>query len=228
MKSVCQLSTDNLRSIINDRRVVLLGAGGHAKVLLDTLTHAGVQVEGVVDPLLAKNDAYWRSLPVIGNDDDLLKMNPSEIVLVNGVGNLPGKSLRQKLFRTYKAAGFNFLSVVHSSSLIGTGVNLGEGVQLMAGTIVQADCSIGDNSIVNTGASIDHDCCIGDHVHVAPGATLSGNVSIGKSSHIGTGATIIQDINIGRDSVVGAGSVVLKNVPDGVTVYGVPAKVVKR
>lgn len=197
-----------------NRDVILLGAGGHAKVLLDALLLAGIGVKGIVDPVLAGTSALWRGIPVIGNDDDLLRLNPDQLILVNGTGSLPANSLRQRLYSRFTKAGFQFMNVVHPSTLIGCGVELGEGVQIMAGAIVQADTTIGNNSIINTGALLDHDCAIGSNVHVAPGVVVSGGVAIGEGTHIGTGSSIVQGISIGKGAIVGAGTVVVKDVPD--------------
>ena len=209
-------------SQIGDRqKVVLLGAGGHAKVVLDALRAQGIRVDGVVDPELAKTESVWRALPVLGSDADLLKLDPTDFLVANGVGSLPGNYLRQKLFKKFKSAGFNFLSVVHPSTFIGSGVVLGEGVQIMAGSIIQPDCQVGNNSIVNTGATLDHDCMIGEDVHIAPGVTVSGNVLIEDGVHIGTGASIIQGVTIGRETVIGAGTVVVKSVPEYSKLIGI-------
>lgn len=196
------------------RDVILLGAGGHAKVLLDALKLTGVQVKGVVDPALAGTSKLWRGIPVIGNDDDLLKLKPDHVVLINGTGSLPYSSLRQRLFHRFTESGFQFMSVIHPSALIGAGVALGEGAQIMAGVIIQADTTIGNNSIINTGALVDHDCVIGRDVHLAPGVVVSGGVCIGDGAHIGTGSSIIQGVSIGAGAIVGAGTVVVKDVPE--------------
>ena len=209
-------------SQIGDRqKVVLLGAGGHAKVVLDALRAQGIRVDGVVDPELAKTETVWRALPVLGSDSDFLELDPKDFVLVNGVGSLPGNNLRQKLFEKFKSAGFDFLSVVHTSTFIGSGVMLGEGVQIMAGSIIQPDCQVGKNSIVNTGAIVDHDCMIGENVHIAPGVTISGNAVIEDGVHIGTGASVIQGVIIGRGTVIGAGTVVVKSVPEYSKLIGI-------
>lgn len=173
---------------------------------------AGVKVNAVADPVFSITDKFWRGVPIISSDDDLLELGPQRNQLVNGIGSLPCKKLRQELFAQYKRAGFEFLSVVHPSVVMGAGVTLGEGVQIMAGAIVQADTTIGDNSIINTGALVDHDCVIGNHVHIAPGAVISGGVNIGEGVHIGTGASIIQGLTIGAGAVIGAGTVVVKDV----------------
>ncbi|HEX3032888.1 MAG TPA: NeuD/PglB/VioB family sugar acetyltransferase, partial [Bacillota bacterium] len=132
--------------------------------------------------------------------------------------------LRSKLFDKFKADGYSFASVIHPSAIIGYDVELGEGVQILAGAIIQPGSRVGANTIINTKASLDHDCIIGAQVHVAPGVTMSGNVRIADGVHIGTGAVLIQGISVGRNSLVGAGAVVIRDVTAESTVVGVPAK----
>ena len=208
--------------------VLVLGAGGHAKVLIEALLASSVEIFGVVDPNPALAGKVVQGVPVLGDDREVLMYPCDAVHLVNGLGSVGLPTRRQSLFEQFKVGGYVFATVVHPSAVVAADAQLGEGSQIMAGVVIQPGCRVGANAILNTRASIDHDCCIGEHVHIAPGSILSGNVSVGRSSHIGTGATIIQGINVGRHSVVGAGSVVLKNVPDGATVYGVPAKVVYR
>lgn len=202
--------------------IILLGAGGHAKVILDALRASGARVAGIVDPDLAKSTVDWRELVVLGDDDYLLTLDPDNVLLVNGLGSIPGSDLRKRLFEKFKSSGFNFYCVSHPSSILGSNVYLGEGAQLMAGTIVQADSRIGSNTIVNTGARIDHDCDIGADCHIAPGAVISGGVTVGDGVHIGTGASVIQGLTVGLGAVIGAGTVVVRNVPENARVLGRP------
>ena len=213
---------------VGDRRkVVILGTGGHAKVVLDALRAQGVRVEGVVDPELVKTETVWRAVPVLGSDADLLELDPKDFLVVNGVGSLPGNDLRQKLFKKFKSAGFDFLAVVHPSTFIGSGVTLGEGAQIMAGSIIQPDCQVGENAIVNTGAKLDHDCRIGADVHIAPGVTISGHVVIEDGVHIGTGASVVQGVTIGRGAVIGAGTVVIESIPEYSKLMGIKPRLTK-
>lgn len=209
---VTPLSVDSQNG--DQRKVVILGAGGHAKVLLDALRAQGINVDGIVDPELAETEKVWRELPVLGDDEKLLELNPTGFEVVNGVGSLPGSNLRKKLFQQFKSVGFNFRSVIHPSAIIGSGVKLGEGAQVMAGSVIQPDCQVGENTIVNTGAKLDHDCSVGANVHIAPGVTISGNVVIEDGVHIGTGASVVHGVTIGRETVIGAGTVVVKSVPE--------------
>ena len=207
--------------------VIILGAGGHAKVLIDALRLQSVGLLGMTDADIGKKGHALLGVPVIGDDAEVMKHPADSIRLVNGVGTVRVNPLRRQLFEQFVGKGYRFASVVHPSAIIADDVVLSEGAQVMAGAVIQAGCHVGMNTLVNTGAIVDHDCHIGNHVHLSPGVTLSGSVSVGENSHIGTGATVIQGIKIGRNSLVAAGAVVIRDVPDGVTVAGVPAKGIK-
>lgn len=207
------------------RPLIVIGAGGHAKVLIEALLHAGLPLAGIVDADPARHGTTLLDQPIRGGDDLILAHTPADVLLVNGLGSIADPSLRVRIFETFKGHGFNFESVIHPSAIVASDTLIGEGVQIMAGTVIQPGCRLGDNSIVNTGTTIDHDCLIGKHVHLAPGVTLSGGVTVGEEAHIGTGATVIQGITIGPKTIVGAGAVVIRDVPENSTVSGVPAKV---
>ena len=191
------------------RSVILLGAGGHARVLLDTLRLKGVEVLGYLAPASSAVDPGVKYLSV------------AEVELVNGVGDL---TLRQRLYDEFKSRGYRFVQVIHPSAVVSDGASLAEGVQVMAGAVVQTGAALSENVIINTRASVDHDCHIGSHTHVAVGAVLAGDVSIGERVLIGAGSTVIQGIAIGDQSIVAAGAVVIRDVPAGKTVMGVPAR----
>lgn len=211
-----------------NKPVVILGGGGHAKVLIETLLAASAVIAGIVDPDPKLKETSILGVPVLGGDEIVSEFPPEEVLLVNGIGSVGAPVRRRELFENFTGAGYRFATVIHPSAIIASDAELGEGAQLMAGVVIQPGCRIGRNAIINTRASIDHDCTIGDHVHVAPGVTLSGGVTIGNSCHIGTAATVIQGITISAGSVVGAGTVVVKDVAAGTTVVGVPAKAVNR
>ena len=202
--------------------IIVLGGGGHARVVVDALLASEVQVLGFVDADPEKKDV--EGLRRLGEVEYIAETYKSDkILLANGFGSIGTPGARLKYFDMYKELGFHFISVVHPKAIVSPSANLEEGVQIMAGAIVQPGVSVGKNSIINTGVSIDHDCTIGAHVHVAPRATLSGAVRVGDYAHIGTGAVVIQGIEIGAESMVGAGSVVIKEVEKGTTVLGNPA-----
>ena len=208
--------------------VLIVGGGGHAKVLIEALRLRSVSILGIIDADPAYAGQKILGVPVIGGDEKATEYPLNDVQLVNGVGSIDIPEKRRGLFEKFKSKGFSFATVIHPSAVVASDVELGEGAQIMAGAVIQPGSSIGRNVIINTNASIDHDCQIGDHVHVAPGATLSGGVSVGTKTHIGTGATVIQGIRIGSGSIVGAGALVLKHVSDSVTITGVPARVVKK
>jgi sugar O-acyltransferase (sialic acid O-acetyltransferase NeuD family) len=201
--------------------LIVVGGGGHAKVLVSTLLLLRCKVLGFVD--VSPSISSLLSIGSLGDDGAIFAHPPEKVRLVNGVGSTNSTIRRQKIYERFVEKGYVFATVVHPSAVVSPEVELGTGVQIMAGALVQPGTRLGDNAIVNTGACIDHDCLIEAHAHIAPGVTLSGAVHIGKGSHIGTGVTIIQGIKVGAASIVGAGAVVIRDVPDGVTVAGVPA-----
>jgi sugar O-acyltransferase (sialic acid O-acetyltransferase NeuD family) len=211
-------------------RCVILGGGGHARVLLDTLLENGdVEIRGILDRDGQRQGAEIYGIPILGGDEQLPRLMAAGVThFVLGLGSAGNNEPRGRLFQESKARGLSPLSVVHRTSICSRRAHLGEGVQLLAGSIINASARLGDNVIVNTGAIVEHDCRIGDHVHVSTGATLAGTVLVGSLSHIGAGATVRQGITIGDRAVVGAGAVVVKDVEAGTVVAGVPARVLRR
>lgn len=205
--------------------IIVLGGGGHARVLIATLLLQGPSVLGFVDPAAPLEPIY--RVKCLGDDDAILQHQARDVRLVNGLGSVGSNVARSLLFRRFKEQGYRFASVVHRTAIVARDVRLGEGVQIMAGAVLQPGSRVGPNSIVNSGAVVDHDCKIGAHVHVGPGAVISGQVHIALGAHIGTGSSIIQSVRIGSWSVVGAGAVVIREVPARVTVVGVPARSVE-
>ena len=204
-----------------NKPLIILGNGGHASVLTEILLAQGDEIIGFTAPAFEHNHF---GLTYLGRDEAIYQYNPTKVELILGLGMLDPSSVREKMFIHFKEKGYSFKTVIHSSAIISPSAKLAEGVQIMAGTIVQIGTTIADNTIVNTGAIIDHDSQIGAHVHIAPGTKLSGAVKVGNSTHIGTGTTIIQGIHIGEHCLIGAGSVIVKNIRSNVKAFGVPAK----
>jgi sugar O-acyltransferase (sialic acid O-acetyltransferase NeuD family) len=208
--------------------VIVIGCGGHSKVLLDTLKALNIQILGAVDADPSKNGSKILGISVMGSDDWLLKHPPTNVRLVNGLGGVSSTRIRKEIFEKFKKRGYSFLTLIHPSAWVGSEVVLGEGAQIMAGARVQPGCQIGLNSLINTGATVDHDCELGDHIHIAPGATLCGYVKIGSSSVIGSGSTLIQQIQLGPETLIGAGSLVIDSFEMGrIKAFGSPAREVK-
>lgn len=206
------------------RKLIVIGAGGHAKVLIDALLTRAANVVGLTDNDPSKAGTSVLGIPVIGDDRAIDRLLPAEVILVNGIGSVGRPDLRRQIFEAFKARGYEFATVQHPSAIVSPHAQMLEGVQLMAGSVVQAGAAIGCNSIVNTKASVDHDCKVGAHVHIAPGVTLSGNVEIADNVHVGANSTILQNIHIGAGCVIGAGTVVVRNLPSNANVCGVPAR----
>ena len=205
--------------------VMILGAGGHARVLLDCLRLAGVEVRGLVDAEPAKHGLEILGAKVLGDESLLEGCDPSSLALVNAIGSVRSMAVRATVYERFAARGFSFPVVRHPSAVVAGDAEIGPGVHLLAGSVVITGSAIGENTILNTKASVDHDGRIGAHVHLAPGVTLSGGVAVGERTHIGTGASVVQFVSIGAGCLVAAGSVVTRSVADGARVMGVPARV---
>lgn len=197
----------------DQKPVIILGAGGHARVVLDVLTLLGREVLGVVEPNAEVGSAFSVST-VLGDDSVIKEYSPNVIELANGIGGMPNQNLRWHLASLMRSQGYLFTTIIHPSVVIARDVELGEGAQIMAGSIIQSNTKVGKDSIINTGVLVDHDCHIADNCHLAPGVVCSGGVHIASGSHLGTGAMVIQNISIGCHSTIAAGSVIYKDVPD--------------
>lgn len=195
-------------------KIVLLGAGGHCKVIIDALRkNLSFDILGVIDNDLQVKEVS--GIKKIGSDKDLAGIFKSGCRnAFIAVGSIGDASLRIKLADQLSASGFILPKIIHPGAIIAEGVVIGDGSFIAAGAVIGPDAAIGKNVIVNTSSSVDHDCCIEDFVHIAPGVTLSGTVSIGRETHIGTGASVIQNIKIGRNCLIGAGAIVVRNIAD--------------
>ena len=206
-------------------KIVLLGGGGHAKVLIDLINTSGqFEIFGILDPQLQIGTTLL-NVPVLGDDNLLPGIYSKGIKNVCiAVGSVKDTTRRRVLFDTVKQTGFLVPYLQHPQAIIvSKNVYFSDGVQIMAGVTVQTDSRFRENTIVNTGAIIEHDCDIGSHVHICPGVLISGGCTVGDGTFIGAGATIIQGINIGECVTVAAGAVVVRDVPDRTMVKGIPA-----
>lgn len=205
-----------------EKPVIIIGGGGHAKVLFQTLNLLGRKVLGYTDPNSPSN--YLKEFEHMGDDSEIDRFHPHDICLVNGIGFSSNINRRKKIYKYFKQKGYYFPPVIHPHAIVATDVKIEEGAQVMVGAIIQPNVTLECNTIVNTKASIDHDTFIGPHSFIAPGVTICGNVYIGSESLIGAGSTIIQGVKINNNCTVGAGSVVVRDVVSNEIVLGVPAK----
>ncbi len=208
-------------------RLIVLGGGGHARMVIDSLRAGGWDVAelAVVDNDAAGWGDSIYGVPVIGGDDKLeeLAAQGAESFVV-GKGSIGDNRPRERLFNLALAAGLKPFSVVHPSAIVSPQAALEPGCQLFPGCVVNAGAVIGANAVVNTRAVVEHDCLLDEHCHVASGAVLGGGVRVGRRAQVGLGASVLQYLSIGDDALVGVGAVVVKNVPPGITVTGVPAR----
>jgi UDP-perosamine 4-acetyltransferase len=194
--------------------VVVVGAGGHGRVVAEALLRAGVPVLGFCDPKAPTGAPGPFGLRVLGGDDALEPLDRGGVLLANGVGSIRTTRLRREVHERLSARGFRWQPVVHPGAIVALDARLGAGAQVLAGAVVCCGTDIGANAILNTRASVDHDCSVGAHAHIAPGATISGGVVIGEGAHVGIGCTIVEGIRIGARCLVVAGSTIVADVPD--------------
>lgn len=210
--------------------VIVIGAGGHAAVVVDALLAAGRQVLGLTDAAPEHHGRRICGVPVLGDDSVLAGYNPAEVELANGVGNVGAATmpLRRRVQEHLESAGWRFCSVRHPSAVVSPFASVDETAQLMAGCIVQPGATVGRGAIVNTAAVVEHDVALGGWSHVAPRAVLCGDVRIGVASHVGAGAVVRQGVTLGPASLVGAGAVVVKSFAGSGTLIGIPAQLMER
>ncbi|MGB0766510.1 MAG: acetyltransferase [Phycisphaeraceae bacterium] len=210
----------------NHKPVILLGAGGHSRVLRSLLSIQERSILAVLDdnPDLHGKRIGHTGLTIAAALDAVRQHDPNDVELVNAIGSTHRPTARRAVYETFTAKGYTFATLIHHHATTACEAFIEPSAQLMAGCTIQAGAQILANTLINTHASIDHDTTVGEHTHVAPGVTICGNVTIGQACHIGAGATIVQGITIGDSVVVGAGATVLRDVPDTQTVLGTPAR----
>ena len=201
--------------------VVILGAGGHAKVIIDLIksqNRDGVHIELLDDALLPETTILGTKIK--GSISDCIKY-PENTKFVIGIGN---NQIRKEISQKYH---LNYISLIHPSAVIGSNVKIGIGTVVMANVVINCESKIGNHCIINTAASVDHECEIEDYVHVSPGAHLGGNVRVGETSWIGIGACIKNNVSVSKNSIIGAGTVVIQDVLGYHVVVGNPARIIK-
>lgn len=202
------------------RQVLILGAGGHAKVAFDIATEMGMLVVGFLSDDPVKHGESILGCSVLGPIDAWRDYD--DVALALGVG---ANDKRKQAYE--RCHGASWVTLIHPGAIVSRFASIGEASMVAFGSCVGPSARIGRAAIVNTKASVDHDCEVGDFAHVAVGATLAGTVRIGEGAMVGAGATVIQNLSIGSWAMVGAGATVVRDVVDGVTVVGVPARPIR-
>ena len=201
--------------------VIIIGAGGHAKVIADIIYKSGDNLIGFLDDNLAnKGKEIYLGKKVIGTTKDIEIYNKNYFII--GIGN---NSIRKKI---NNENNLKLYSAIHPSAIIAEDVKIGTGSVIMAGVVINPGTVIGKNCIINTCSSLDHDNLLEDYVHISPGAHLAGTVTIKEGTWICTGAIVKNNITIGKNNIIGAGGVVIKDIiEENGTYIGVPARRIK-
>ena len=203
------------------KKIAILGASGHGKVIADIAEQCGWQDIVFFDDVWpqVRENGVW---PVIGDTETLLKQFSDYDGVIIGIGN---NLIRFEKIQRLKSVEAPLVSLIHPAAVVSDYTIIGVGSVVMAGVVVNINATMGCGTILNTGCTVDHDCLLADSVHISPGAHLAGNVSIGEKSWIGIGACVRQGVTIGSNVMVGAGAAVVNDLPDDVTALGVPARV---
>lgn len=211
-----------------NKKILLIGGGGHCKSVLDSLLGLDEFSEiGIIDKLENKAKLIL-GIPVIGCDEDLPQLFSNgykyAFVTIGSIGNPSG---RKKIFSLLNNIGFIIPNIIDSSAVVSQHANMGIGIFVGKNSVINACSTINNCAIINTGAIIEHDCMIEEFAHIAPGTVLSGEVHVGANTHIGANSVIKQQIKIGSDSIIGMGSTVTKNINSHTVAYGNPCREVR-
>jgi len=220
---ICTLS-DKTRA----PQIIIIGAGGHATMLLDALSAAAESRPiAVLDADVSRHGTMLLRAPIIGGDDSLsalIDAGATHFAVGVGTSVSGDNGPRRSIFARLLASGLAPLTIVHPRAIVSSGATIGAGAQILPGAIVNTGARIGINAIVNSGAIIEHDCSVGDHAHVASGACIAGGVIVENNVHIGARAVVRQLLRIGDGAVIGIGAAVIRDVAPATVVAGVPAK----
>ncbi|HCA47812.1 MAG TPA: hypothetical protein DEP45_10795 [Armatimonadetes bacterium] len=206
--------------------VVVIGAGGHGRVMVDVVRCQGkAEVVGFLDDAADLQGTISPiGVPIIGRTGPEDIAGCGAVAFVVAIGS---NRIRAMLFDRCLSAGLTPWPAVHPSAVIAESATLGGGTQVVAQAVVNPGARVGRNVILNTACTVDHDCIVADHAFLAPGVNLGGEVTVGESAFVGIGASVLPGITIGAGATVGGGAVVISDVPPGATVVGVPAKTIK-
>ncbi len=206
-------------------KVIVIGSGGHAKVVIDILQEMGTfEIIGVTSNSIPAGQNFL-SLKVLGDDNSILEtVDKSKVKLAMGLGGYRDNTLRTKVFDKMKSQGFAFINAIHPHSFISKSCKLGEAVTIFPGVVLNTETSIGNNTIIATSASVDHETIIGDHVLISAGVTIGAYSKIGNQTLLALGSKVISGLEIGENTLIASGAVVVANTIPNSQMFGVPAK----
>jgi len=207
-------------------KVVIIGAGGHARVVYEILKHEkNIEIAAFVDIVKHGSGERILGVPILGDHSVLPKLLKNGVAgAIIAVGN---NKIRTGHFKELENMGFELINAIHPTAHIAGNIKIGKGVVIGAGAIIATCAEIGNNVIVNTGAVVEHECVIEDNVHIAPGTILAGRVTVKKGAFVGAGSVVKEYVTIGENVTIGAGSVVLEDILPNAVAVGSPARIVK-
>ncbi len=201
------------------KSVIVIGAGGHSKVVVSTLIASGIEVNRIYDDNPEKWGSSILDIEIVGPLSDIGYDSIEQALTAIG-----DNKIRKDIVSRFPR--LRWVTVVHPSAYVHSTARIGQGTVVFAKAVVQPDTFIGDHCIINTGATIDHDCRIGNYAHISPGVNLAGNVQLQVGVFCGIGSKIINGMTIGKWATIGAGGVVINDLPEASFAVGVPAKVI--
>lgn len=212
---------------VKNRRLLLLGSGGHCNSVMDSVLSSELFDEiGLVEK---DGTAIDSDIRIVGTDSELEKLFDNgwneAFITVGSIGNT---AIREKLYELVRKIGFGMPVIADPTSIISNNAIIEEGTYIGKRVVINSGCKVGKCAIINSGAVIDHDCEIGDFCHISPGTVMCGEVTVQNFSHIGAGSVLKQGVTIGQRSLIGIGSVVVKDISGYVIAYGNPCRIRKR
>ncbi len=203
--------------------LIIIGAGGHGKVIAETALAAGWSTIAFYDDAYpsTRHTGQWE---ILGTSIDLLNTQSNSPIVI-AIGN---NMTRIQKATQFKEAGFRFATIIHPRAIISPSAKIGEGTVIFGGAVVNAYATIGDHCIINTNSTVEHECHLNEGVHVSPNAALGGGAQIGSMSWVGISACVKQGARIGESVMIGAGAAVVRDLPSYCTALGVPARVIEK
>lgn len=208
-----------------NKRLVIIGAGGHGAVAADCAEKMGYFVDIVFLDSFYPNKTHLGCWPVIGKPEDATQLSNKNSFFFVAIGD---NHAREKVVKQLIKKNLPLVTLLHPSAVVSQYAKVELGVLICANAVINPMAVVGQASIINTSANVEHDCVIGDYAHISVGACLAGNVNVGSGCFIGINSTVIQNLTVGSYSILGASSTLLQNIPNYSIAVGTPAKIIKQ